>query len=45
MNSNQLDESTWKACSTCNGQHQEKTYCETSYKLGKQWNMEIFEGE
>jgi hypothetical protein len=39
MNSNGLDKLVWKACSTYNGQHQEKTYYEISYK---QQRMEEF---
>jgi len=45
INSNGLDELVWRACSTCNGQCQEKTYYKTSYKLGKQQRMEEFKGE
>jgi len=30
----------WRACSTCNGKRQEKTYYEISYKPGKQQRME-----
>ncbi len=35
-----LDKLIWKACSTYNGQHQERTYFKTSYKHGKQQKME-----
>jgi ribosomal protein S24E len=42
MNSNGLDKLVWRACSTCNGQHEENTYYKISYK---QQRMEEFEGE
>jgi hypothetical protein len=42
MNSNGLDESVWRACSTYNGQCQENNCYKTSYKLRKQQKMEEF---
>jgi hypothetical protein len=42
MNSNGLDEPIWRACSTCSGQHQEKTYYETSKEPRKQLKIEEF---